>query len=218
MPEIERRLKKPFPIEVLLFDGANTEQVDEFTGRQISFGRADGQIEVWNSQEKAWQVVPVGHRVAKSTLGEFYPLSQRAYEETTEPAEGRPRIVCLCGSTRFGDAFREANLRLTLEGAIVLSIGCDMKTDTDLAAAGALGKDPEAVKRDLDELHRRKIDLAGEVLVVSRDGYFGPSTAGEIAYAVAHGKTVRFAEDAARERAHAAGLVPAARAGLEPQS
>lgn len=33
----------------------------------------------------------------------------------------RPTIVCLCGSTRFLQAFREANLRETLDGKIVLS-------------------------------------------------------------------------------------------------
>lgn len=139
--------------------------------------------------------------------GPYCEPSPYAKRVRHEAAGERPRIVCLCGSTRFGEAFREANLRLTLEGVIVLSIGCDMKTDADLAAAGALGKDPETVKRDLDDLHKRKIDLADEVLVVSRDGYFGQSTAGEISYAVAHGKPVRFAEDAARERALAAGLV-----------
>ena len=119
----------------------------------------------------------------------------------------RPVIVCLCGSTRFGDAFREANLAETLAGRIVLSIGCDMKADADLAAAGELGKDPETVKQELDQLHRRKIELADEVLVVSRDGYFGQSTAGEIAHAVTLGKPVRFAEYAAAKRAREAGLL-----------
>jgi hypothetical protein len=42
---------------------------------------------------------------------------------------GVPLIVCLCGSTRFYDEFQAANLRETLEGRIVLSIGCDTKSD-----------------------------------------------------------------------------------------
>ena len=120
---------------------------------------------------------------------------------------GTPLVVCLCGSTRFGDAFREANLARTLAGEIVLSIGCDTKTDGDLAVAWALGKDPEQVKRDLDELHKRKIDMAVYVLVVSdAAGYFGPSTAGEIEYALGKGKPVEFVHEAAHERALAAGL------------
>lgn len=120
-----------------------------------------------------------------------------------------PTIVCLCGSTRFGAAFREANLRRTLAGEIVLSIGCDTKTDADLAAAAEFGDDPEAVKADLDQLHKRKIDLCDYVLVVSDEtGYFGQSTAGEIRYAVEHGKPVRFAVAASEARAREMGLVP----------
>jgi len=104
----------------------------------------------------------------------------------------RPRIVCLCGSTRFYDMFRVANLRHTLAGEIVLSIGCDTKSDGDLAAAGELL--PGQVKADLDELHKRKIDLADYVLVLNVGGYIGESTRSEIAYAEAHGKPVRYLE------------------------
>jgi hypothetical protein len=114
-----------------------------------------------------------------------------------------PTIVCLCGSTRFGNYFRAANLRLTLAGQIVLSIGCDTKSDDDLAAANDLGVNVEQAKIGLDELHKRKIDLADYVLVVSDEtGYFGDSTASEIRYAAEHGKPVRFAVAAAERRAH----------------
>ena len=113
-----------------------------------------------------------------------------------------PRIAVLCGSTRFGEAFREENLRLTLAGQIVLSIGCDTKSDGDLAAAGSFGlRSPGTVKADLDALHKRKIDLADYVLVVSDEsGYFGESTVSEIRYALRLGKPVEFAEPASRER------------------
>ena len=110
-----------------------------------------------------------------------------------------PRIVCLCGSTRFYDAFREANLRETLAGRIVLSIGCDFKSDGDLIAAGTLGRDPGQVKRDLDELHKRKIDLADDVLVLNVGGYIGESTRSEICYAAAHGKPVAYLEPECRD-------------------
>src|SRR3990167_433103 len=42
------------------------------------------------------------------------------------PGEGvgdRPKIVCLCGSTRFWREFQRASLRETMAGIIVLSIG-----------------------------------------------------------------------------------------------
>jgi hypothetical protein len=110
----------------------------------------------------------------------------------------RPPVVCLCGSTRFFDEFRRANLRLTLAGEIVLSIGCDTAPDADLFAgdlAADLAADPAAVKARLDELHLRKIDLADYVYVLNVGGYIGPSTRHEIQYAIAHGKPVRYLVD-----------------------
>lgn len=106
--------------------------------------------------------------------------------------EGFPTIVCLCGSTRFGDAFHEWNLRETLAGRIVLSIGCNTKSDTDLMLAGEL---TEEDKIRLDELHKRKIDLADEVLILNVGGYVGTSTKSEIAYAQAHNKRIRWLEE-----------------------
>jgi len=111
-----------------------------------------------------------------------------------------PRIVCLCGSTRFGDAFAAANLERTLAGEIVLSIGCNMRDDD--VFAGRDEAELAQIKAGLDELHKRKIDLADRVLVVSDEsGYFGDSTASEIRYAVEHGKPVQFAVPAAERRA-----------------
>jgi hypothetical protein len=104
-----------------------------------------------------------------------------------------PIVVCLCGSTRFSAAFREANLRETLDGKIVLSIGCDMRSDQDIF--GHLSADElMRVKARLDELHLRKIDLADEILVLNVGGYVGESTSREIAYAQAIGKSVRYLE------------------------
>jgi hypothetical protein len=101
----------------------------------------------------------------------------------------RPPITVLCGSTRFGAAFAEANLRLTLAGHIVLSI----KPDGDL-----LGDDAERarVKAELDELHKRKIDRADRVLVLNLGGHIGESTASEIAYAKRLGKPIERLEAA----------------------
>lgn len=105
----------------------------------------------------------------------------------------RPVIVCLCGSTRFSQAFHEANLRETLAGRIVLSIGCDLKSDTDLLLSGELTAEDKA---RLDELHLRKIDLADEVLILNVEGYIGESTRREIKYALDHDKNVRWLESA----------------------
>ena len=102
-----------------------------------------------------------------------------------------PTIVCLCGSTRFIEAFHEAALRETKAGRIFLTIGCDFKSDADLLLAGELTEDD---KRRMDHLHLRKIDLADEVLVLNVGGYIGESTRNEIAYAKRVGKRIRYLE------------------------
>ena len=108
----------------------------------------------------------------------------------------KPKVVCLCGSTRFGDAFARANLDETLAGRIVLTIGCNMKSDADLFGHMS-DAELQSVKIMLDELHKRKIDLADEILVLNVGGYIGDSTRSEIAYAVEHGKAVRWLEPVA---------------------
>lgn len=105
----------------------------------------------------------------------------------------RPTIVCLCGSTRFGTAYQLANLEETLAGKIVLTVGCDMKSDGDLFA----NKSPselEEIKTKLDWLHFRKIDLADEILILNVGGYIGESTRRERDYAQEQGKKIRWLE------------------------
>ncbi len=102
-------------------------------------------------------------------------------EETGKP---NPRIVCLCGSTKFKSEFEAAVRRETLAGKIVLSVGCYMHADS-------IPITPEQ-KVALDELHLRKIDLAREVLVIDVGGYVGESTKREIHYAASQGRTIRY--------------------------
>lgn len=105
----------------------------------------------------------------------------------------RPTVVCLCGSTRFSAAFREANLRETLAGKIVLSIGCDLRSDDEIFKE-MTEDELEQTKEALDELHLCKIDLADEVLILNVGGYIGSSTRREMNYAVITGKRVRYLE------------------------
>lgn len=115
----------------------------------------------------------------------------------TDPAEHhyerytRPVIVCLCGSTRFMDAWQAANLSETLAGRIVLMIGCNTKSDADAQRMGELTAEK---KIELDVLHKEKIDLADEVLILNVGGYIGDSTRSEVRHALANGKTVRWLE------------------------
>nr|WP_286168882.1 hypothetical protein [Actinospica acidiphila] len=81
----------------------------------------------------------------------------------------------------------EADLRETAAGRIVVKPGCDMKSPHGLWADPG---EAEALKVRLDALHRAKIRLADEVLVVG--DYVGDSTRAEIAYARSLGRPVRF--------------------------
>jgi hypothetical protein len=105
----------------------------------------------------------------------------------------RPRIVCLCGSSRFIELF--ATLSWTLErdlGVIVLGLHYLPPSYPGLVTDHLA--EAEGVADKLDELHKRKIDLSDEILVLNVDGYIGESTRSEIAYAEAHGKPVRYLE------------------------
>ena len=101
---------------------------------------------------------------------------------------GQYKVITLCGSTRFKDAFMEAQKRLTLAGNIVISVGL----------FGHSGDDEvwkEGTKEMLDDMHKRKIDMADEIFVINVGGYIGSSTRSEIEYAMANGKTVGYLEE-----------------------
>lgn len=107
---------------------------------------------------------------------------------------GDYKVITLCGSTRFKDEFIEVQKRLTLEGNIVLSVGLfghsgDNEVWENLDE-GTLTK----TKTMLDDMHKRKIDMADEIFVINVGGYIGDSTRSEIEYAIKTGKEVRYLE------------------------
>ena len=96
-------------------------------------------------------------------------------------------VITLCGSTRFKEQFLEAQKRLTLAGNIVISVGL----------FGHSGDDEvwiEGTKEMLDDMHKRKIDMADAIYVINVGGYIGQSTRSEIEYALNTGKEVRYLE------------------------
>lgn len=101
-----------------------------------------------------------------------------------------PEIVCLCGSTRFEDAFKEAQFRLTVEGKIVLTVAGNWKDDHD----DVWDQIDDEQKEALDELHFRKIDLSDRVFVLNVDGYVGSSTRNEVQHALETGTEVSWLE------------------------
>lgn len=107
---------------------------------------------------------------------------------------GKYKVITLCGSTRFKDAFMETQKRLTLEGNIVISVGLfghfgDNEVWENMNE-GTLTK----TKEMLDDMHKRKIDMADEIFVINVGGYIGESTRSEIEYVTANGKTVEYLE------------------------
>lgn len=107
---------------------------------------------------------------------------------------GEYKVITLCGSTRFKDEYMEAQKRLTLEGNIVISVGLfGHSGDNEVwenMDEGTLTK----TKEMLDDMHKRKIDMADEIFVINVGGYIGSSTRSEIEYAEAAGKPVRYLE------------------------
>lgn len=105
--------------------------------------------------------------------------------------DGQTReIVCLCGSTKFEGAYKSEQFRLTVEGKIVLTVaGCwkdDHTHDWD--------EIDDEDKKELDELHLDKIDLADRVHVLNVGGYIGESTRNEVDHAIETGTEVTWLE------------------------
>lgn len=101
---------------------------------------------------------------------------------------GKYKVITLCGSTRFKDQFQDIQKQLTLEGNIVISVGL----------FGHAGDDEvwgDGVKSMLDDMHKRKIDMADAIYVINPGGYIGESTRGEIEYARRNGKEIIFLEN-----------------------
>ena len=97
------------------------------------------------------------------------------------------KVITLCGSTRFKDQFFEAQKALTLAGNIVISVGL-------FGHAGDNEVWTEGTKEMLDDMHKRKIDMADEIFVINKDGYIGSSTKSEIEYAIKTNKKVNYME------------------------
>ena len=107
---------------------------------------------------------------------------------------GKYKVITLCGSTRFREQFAKAQKDLTLQGYIVISVGLyghagDQEVWENMDE-GTLTK----TKEMLDDMHKRKIDMADEIFVINVNGYIGESTKSEIKYAKETGKLVNYLE------------------------
>ena len=85
----------------------------------------------------------------------------------------------------------EAQKKLTLEGNIVISVGLYGHSGDSEVWEGMSEDTLTKTKIMLDDMHKRKIDMADEIFVINPGGYIGQSTSREIAYARSRGKTVK---------------------------
>lgn len=104
------------------------------------------------------------------------------------------KVITLCGSTKFKNEFLKVQKDLTLQGNIVISVGLfGHSGDNEVwenMDEGTLTK----TKEMLDDMHKRKIDMADEIFVINVNGYIGESTKSEIEYAILTGKKVNYLE------------------------
>ncbi len=104
------------------------------------------------------------------------------------------KVITLCGSTRFKDDFMRVQKELTLKGNIVISVGLFGHSGDDEVWDGMDEGTLSKTKEMLDDMHKRKIDMADEIFVINVGGYIGDSTRSEIEYAINTGKKVNYLE------------------------
>jgi hypothetical protein len=107
---------------------------------------------------------------------------------------GKYKIITICGSTRFQEDHLRVQTELTLKGNVVIpcaffSHGSDKNIFESMSDSERI-----ETKKLLDDIHKRKIDLADEIYVVNKGGYIGESTKSEIEYALSLGKKVNYME------------------------
>lgn len=103
---------------------------------------------------------------------------------------GKYKVVTLCGSTKFKEDFIRVQKELSLKGIIVISVGLFGHADGEFGTVIS-----EEAKVMLDDMHKRKIDMADEIYVINKGGYIGSSTKSEIQYAKDTMKKVVYMED-----------------------
>ena len=107
---------------------------------------------------------------------------------------GNYKVITLCGSTRLKNEFMDVQKRLALEGNIVISGGLFSHSGDNEVWKNMDEGTLTRTKEMLDDMHKRKIDMADEIYVINIGGYIGDSTRSEIDCALSKGKKVRYLE------------------------
>lgn len=92
------------------------------------------------------------------------------------------KIITLCGSMRFKEQFKEWEVKLTLDGNLVLSV-LILPDDYEI----------DLKQKILLQInHFNKINISDEIFVLDIDNYIGEDTQREIEYAKSKGKIVKY--------------------------
>ena len=104
-------------------------------------------------------------------------------------------IITLCGSTRFSNEMLIKQWELTKKGHVVLSwcVLPDSYFTDDPESKYTNVAEKENVQKIVDAVHKIKIDMSDEIVVINKDDYIGESTKSEIIYAINNGKRVKYA-------------------------
>lgn len=108
---------------------------------------------------------------------------------------GNYEVVTLCGSTKFKDEFLKEQKRLTLAGKIVISVGLFGHSGDNEVWENMSEDTLTKTKEMLDDMHKRKIDMADSIHVINVGGYIGSSTRSEIEYAKKNNKKITYLEE-----------------------
>ncbi len=96
------------------------------------------------------------------------------------------KIITLCGSSKFKKTFRILEIMFTLKGYLVISMNIFFHYDNIQITVKK--------KEMLDNIHKRKIELADIVYIVNKNKYIGLSTKNEIDYAIKLNKEIEYFE------------------------
>jgi len=103
----------------------------------------------------------------------------------------KPKIVVLCGSSRFVDIMAVCAWLIERDEKAI-TMGLHLLPQWYAADIPDHLAEHEGVAHEMDELHLRKIDISDEVFIVNFNDYIGDSTKNEIGYAKAKDKNIRW--------------------------
>ena len=115
------------------------------------------------------------------------------YDQDTRTWAKKPKLITLCGSSRFADIMAVCGWLLERDEEAIVT-GLHFLPAWYGGAADHIAE-AEGVADRMDALHLKKIELADEIFVVNVDHYLGESSLREVKYAMDLRKPIRWFTD-----------------------